>query len=177
MKLCANFLQTFGKSGKRLDDAIGCFVRSLASYSVICYILQIKDRHNGNILLDNEGHVNHIDFGFLLSNAPGGFGFETAPFKLTQEYIDIMGGVDSAGFSLFKDLLKRAFKDIRKEADSIVILVEMMQRGSSLPCFTLGAATATMLRQRFQLQLSEVEVDAFVENTLIGKSLGAISTR
>lgn len=169
---------TFGKAGsKRYDQAVDCFVRSLASYSIICYILQIKDRHNGNILLDNEGHVNHIDFGFLLSNAPGGFQFETAPFKLTQEYIDLMGGLDSKPYQLFKDLLKRAFKDLRKEADSIVILVEMMQRGSSLPCFTLGAATATMLRQRFQLQMSEPEVDLFVENVLIGKSLGAISTR
>lgn len=168
---------TFGKSGRRLEKAIDCFVRSLASYSIICYILQIKDRHNGNILLDNEGHVNHIDFGFLLSNAPGGFQFETAPFKLTQEYVDLMGGVDGAPYLLFKDLLKRAFKDLRKEADSIAILVEMMQRGSSLPCFALGSATATMLRQRFQLHLSEVEVDAFVENVLIGKSQGAISTR
>lgn len=171
------FDMTFGKSGKALDHAVDCFVRSLASYSIICYILQIKDRHNGNILLDNEGHVNHIDFGFLLSNAPGGFGFETAPFKLTHEYVELMGGIDSAPFQLFKDLLKRAFKDLRKEADSILILVEMMQRGSSLPCFTLGAATATILRQRFQLQLSEVEVDTFVENVLIGKSLGSISTR
>ncbi|KAF5111326.1 hypothetical protein DV452_004399 [Geotrichum candidum] len=173
MQMCWKKAQT----GVKFDQAVDCFVRSLASYSIICYILQIKDRHNGNILLDNEGHVNHIDFGFLLSNAPGGFGFETAPFKLTHEYVELMGGVDSAPFQLFKDLLKQAFKDLRKEADSIIILVEMMQRGSSLPCFTLGAATATMLKQRFQLHLSEQEVDAFVETGLIAKSLGNISTR
>lgn len=137
----------------------------------------MKDRHNGNILLDSDGHINHIDFGFLLSNAPGGFGFETAPFKLTQEYVDLMGGPTSQPFQLFKDLLKRAFKDLRKVADSIIILVEMMQRGSSLPCFSLGPATSQALRQRFQLHLSEVEVDAFVDNVLIARSWGNLSTR
>lgn len=42
------------------------FVMSLASYCIVCYILSLKDRHNGNILLDREGHIIHIDFGFVL---------------------------------------------------------------------------------------------------------------
>jgi len=50
----------------------------------VCYILQIKDRHNGNILIDNAGHIIHIDFGFILSIAPGGINFEKAHFKLTN---------------------------------------------------------------------------------------------
>ena len=54
---------------------------------------QIKDRHNGNILIDNKGHLIHIDFGFLLSNAPGkGLKFETAPFKLIRDMVDCLGG-------------------------------------------------------------------------------------
>ena len=33
--------------------------------------------------MDTEGHIVHIDFGFLLSIAPGGtFSLETAPFKV-----------------------------------------------------------------------------------------------
>jgi phosphatidylinositol kinase/protein kinase (PI-3 family) len=35
-------------------------------------------------MLDGEGHIIHIDYGFFLSNAPGkGLKFEKAPFKMT----------------------------------------------------------------------------------------------
>lgn len=51
--------------------------------------LQVKDRHNGNLLIDEEGHIIHIDFGFILSNSPGGVNFESAPFKLTRELLEV----------------------------------------------------------------------------------------
>jgi hypothetical protein len=79
------------------------FVKSLAGYSIVCYILQLKDRHNGNILLDNKGHIMHIDFGFVLGITPGGnMGFEKAPFKLTREMIELMGGTHSAVFHKYR---------------------------------------------------------------------------
>lgn len=69
------------------------------SYFVVYFIFmslfinQVKDRHNGNLLLDEEGHIIHIDFGFMLSNSPGGVNFESAPFKLTRELLEVINAL------------------------------------------------------------------------------------
>ncbi|ODV61741.1 1-phosphatidylinositol 4-kinase ASCRUDRAFT_33370 [Ascoidea rubescens DSM 1968] len=176
--LTEHFKRVFGdENSLRYNRAQDNFACSLAPYSLICYLLQIKDRHNGNIMLDNEGHIIHIDFGFLLSNSPGSVGFEAAPFKLTQEYVDILGGVDGEYFHKFSRLMKESFKIIRKHAESVITMVELMQKESSLPCFKAGDQTGIQLRQRFQLHLTDSECDKFVENYLIQKSLGSIYTR
>jgi len=94
------------ENGKRFKSAMKNFICSLAGYSLVCYFLQIKDRHNANILIDDTGHLIHIDFGFMFTNAPGkGLKFEKAPFKLTKEFVDVMGGVNSKNFQKFRKLL------------------------------------------------------------------------
>jgi phosphatidylinositol 4-kinase B len=87
----------------------------MAGYAVVCYLLQIKDRHNGNILLDNEGHIVHIDWGFVFMSSPGkNLNFEAAPFKLTSEFVQLMGGSRSSSFRRFRRLTARAFLELRK---------------------------------------------------------------
>lgn len=66
----ADFFKVFYPASM-LKKAREKFCLSLAAYSVITYFLQIKDRHNGNILLHRDGYIVHIDFGFFLSHAPG----------------------------------------------------------------------------------------------------------
>ena len=48
------------------SQAINNFVSSLVGYSLVTYLLQVKDRHNANILVARDGSVIHIDFGFIL---------------------------------------------------------------------------------------------------------------
>ena len=106
-----HFVKAFGDpEGEQYKAAVTAFKRSLAAYSIISYVLQLKDRHNGNVLIDNEGHIVHIDFGFMLSNSPGSVGFEAAPFKLTQDYVDVLGGPNSPEFQDYKSLCKQAFQ-------------------------------------------------------------------
>lgn len=69
---------------ENFEEAQKNFAESLAGYSILNYLLNVKDRHNGNILIDRHGHILHIDFGYFLSNCPGGINFENAPFKLTE---------------------------------------------------------------------------------------------
>lgn len=166
-----------GLDSKRFKVAQYNFAKSLASYSIICYVLQIKDRHNGNIMVDDEGHIIHIDFGFLLSNSPGSVGFEAAPFKLTAEYVELLGGVNSAEFLKFKDLCKRCFNALRKDSSQLVNIVRLMQKDSSLPCFNNRDNTSVLLNQRLQTHLSDAESDIFVETSLVGRSLGSMYTR
>lgn len=173
-----HFRATYGDpSSAKFARAQRNFAKSLAGYSLVTYFLQIKDRHNGNILLDRDGHLIHIDFGFMLSNSPGNIGFEAAPFKLPLEYIEVLGGVDSKPFAEFKKLFKEGFEAARKHCDRVVTLVELMQKDSSLPCFAaLGEQTAAQLRDRFQQGLTQSSVEEHV-NRLVETSLGSNWTR
>ncbi len=143
-----------------------------------CYVLAIKDRHNGNILvrtlgsrgslpkkgacqqrelvggrrdvvapsvraprslcarvhcvatwqLDRDGHLVHIDFGFILGRAPGGVAaLEAAvPFKLTREMVDVLGGPNAPLFTeTFVELCTAALRAVREHADTLLALTEV----------------------------------------------------
>ncbi|KAL5490504.1 PIK1 [Sanghuangporus weigelae] len=176
--LLDHFTNSYGDpSSAKFARAQRNFVRSLAGYSIVTYLLQIKDRHNGNILLDRDGHLIHIDFGFMLSNSPGNIGFEAAPFKLTFDYVEVMGGVDSPAFREFHRLFHEGFQAARKHCDRIITIVELMQKDSTLPCFAaLGEQTANQLRERFQPKSNQQSATELAER-LIMSSLGSNWTR
>lgn len=152
-----------------------CFIRSLAAYSVVSYILQVKDRHNGNILVDNDGHVVHIDFGFLFDISPGGnLKFERSPFKLTQEMVDILGGtLETEQFGLMLELATKSFLCIREHMDEILVLVELML-GTGFACFKEN--TMENLRQRFQPELDVAAAAEYFTTRVVFKSFGKFST-
>jgi phosphatidylinositol 4-kinase len=174
------FVEHFGPPGSDCHaGAKANFVESMAAYSVVCYLLQVKDRHNGNILLTKDGHIVHIDFGFFFLSSPGkGMGFESAPFKLTREAVDMMDGPNSRTFMRFRDLCGRTFMQLRKNAHKIILLVEMLVGGNEdLMCFAGNPDRAlSELTERFKLDMNDAAVREYVD-TLVDESLENWRTR
>ena len=169
------FIVQYGKGkikNKRFQRAQKNFCYSLAAYSLVQYVLQVKDRHNQNIMIDSEGHIVHIDYGFLLSNAPGkGIKFEQAPFKLTTECINVLGGVRGRYYKLYRDLVKLGFMALQEHADKIIMLVEMMMLGQKdLACFQDSEGTIVTLKERLfptKKMMTEAEAKRYTEDLIV----------
>jgi phosphatidylinositol 4-kinase len=186
-----------GEDSIRFQEARTNFVKSMAAYSVISFLLQFKDRHNGNIMVDDAGHIIHIDFGFCFDIAPGGVRFERAPFKLTSEMVAVMSGTHNpahhpsgtSGISLpghnshnptntqpyrwFESLVVKAFLASRPYCTKLAHIVSLML-DSGLPCFK--PETLQNFRARFVLEKNERDAAEYMRD-LVRKSYMSVSTK
>ncbi|KAK3941833.1 putative phosphatidylinositol 4-kinase [Diplogelasinospora grovesii] len=168
------FVSKYGNEDSlRFQQARNNFVKSMAAYSVISFLLQFKDRHNGNIMIDDAGHILHIDFGFCFDIAPGGIKFERAPFKLTSEMLAVMGGSpDHQSFKWFEELCVKAFLASRPYTEKLSQIVLLMM-DSGLPCFK--PESVKHFKERFVPDKNEREAADFMKD-LIRRSHSSLST-
>ncbi|KAL6732433.1 hypothetical protein Aduo_003194 [Ancylostoma duodenale] len=104
-------------------DVVDNYVRSLAGYCVMCYVLGVGDRHLDNLLLCENGRLFHVDFGFILGRDPKPL---PPPMKLTSEMLQAMGGIKSDHFRHFCMHCDSAYRILRRHANVILNLFSLM---------------------------------------------------
>mmetsp|Transcript_735 Transcript_735/g.1071 ORF Transcript_735/g.1071 Transcript_735/m.1071 type:complete len:1002 (-) Transcript_735:81-3086(-) len=159
--LSRSFEFIYGKDSTNLERAKKRFAQSLAGYSVVSYLLAFKDRHNGNIMINMEGRIIHIDFGFVFGQAPGGrFSMERAPFKLTKDYVGVLGGPDSELFKYYEEMVGDGLNAARKYAAVSLTLLEITMFQSEFPCFAHGNGPKALegFKRRLMLGMEEGRV-------------------
>lgn len=110
------------------------FMYSSAGYAVATCVLGIADRHPGNIMLQNDGHFLHIDFGHFLGNFKTKLGYqrENAPFHFSPACARVLGDVDSEMFNEFRNLCGKALNILRHNTNLLVALFTLML-GTGIP--------------------------------------------
>lgn len=117
-----------------LTLAVSRFTRSCAAYCVATYVLGIGDRHNGNVMIREDGTLFHIDFGHVLGNFKEKFGFrrERVPFVFTPEMVYVMGDKTDLFYAQFVQMCTAAYNLLRLQASLFMNLFAMMM-SSGMP--------------------------------------------
>lgn len=100
-----------------IKDVRERFLNSTAAYCVINYLFGIGDRHLDNIMVNKNGTLFHIDYGYILGNDPI---LNNPGIRITNEIIDAIGGQNSKNYQIFTELCTRIFNCLRRNIDIFI---------------------------------------------------------
>jgi len=95
------------------------YAKSLAIWSCISYILGFGDRHLDNIMINKDGLIFHIDYGYITDNPMTNI-FSAPIIRITFEMIECLGGENSTYYNLFKNYVADVFNLIRLYTNIII---------------------------------------------------------
>jgi FKBP12-rapamycin complex-associated protein len=105
-------------------DRRNMYTRSLATMSMVGYVLGLGDRHPSNLMLHRHtGKVVHIDFGDCFDVAMQREKYpERVPFRLTRMLVNTMevSGIDGN----FRKVCEEVLGLMRREKDSLIAMLE-----------------------------------------------------
>ena len=73
------------------------YLDSWAGYWVVTYLLGIGDRHLDNLLIDESGHLLHVDFGYIFGKNPKNKGL-IPRIRICSQMIDWTRGIKSKDY-------------------------------------------------------------------------------
>ena len=99
------------------------YTHSMATMSMVGYILGLGDRHLNNLMIVNTGAVAHIDFGDCFEVArKRSYYPEAVPFRLTRLLVAAMGVTGVAG--AFRSIAEHVMGLLRKYKESLLSVLE-----------------------------------------------------
>ncbi|XP_029344827.1 serine-protein kinase ATM [Acyrthosiphon pisum] len=147
------------------------YIHSVATTSMVGYILGLGDRHIQNILIDNiTAELIHIDFGIAFEQGTVLSTPETVPFRLTRDIVDGMGicGIEGT----FRKCCEKTMSVLRQNQDVIVTVIEVLLYD---PChqWALTGKKATRLQNQSTKKNSIIN-DTTEVNKLAERSLNRV---
>jgi ataxia telangiectasia mutated family protein len=100
------------------------YTKSVATNSIIGYLLGLGDRHSFNILLDKKSaEVIHIDLGIAFDQGKLLSIPEVVPFRLTRDIVNGMGPLGVEG--IFRRCSEETMNVLRKESEMLLMILQV----------------------------------------------------
>lgn len=153
VEICQNFQPVFRYfcMEKFLDPAVWfekrlAYTRSVATSSIVGYILGLGDRHVQNILINEQSaELVHIDLGVAFEQGKILPTPETVPFRLTRDIVDGMGITGVEG--VFRRCCEKTMEVMRNSKETLLTIVEVLLY-DPLFDWTMNPLKALYLQQR-----------------------------
>ncbi|KAL4647243.1 serine-protein kinase ATM isoform X2 [Arapaima gigas] len=174
-EVCQNFRPVFRYflMERFLDPAVWlekrlAYTRSVATSSIVGYIVGLGDRHVQNILIDEEtAELVHIDLGVAFEQGKILPTPETVPFRLSRDIVDGMGITGVEG--VFRRCCEKTMEVMRNSQEALLTIVEVLLY-DPLFDWTMNPLKAFYLQQQHEEQ---AELNATLNSTLGGEELEA----